>query len=90
MSNEKKYRQRANEYWNEGNTKKKTAEVFKVSTSALQEWKSKLKESGTLAPKKRKETWRKIEPDRLKTYIEGYPEAYLREIAAEFGCSITP
>jgi len=87
MSYDIKYRLRAIEYWNEGNTKKKTAEVFKVSTSTLQEWKSKLKESGTLAPKKRKETWRKIEPAKLKKYIEEHPDAYLREIAAEFGCS---
>jgi len=53
MSYDKKYRLQAIEYWNEGNTKKKTAEVFKVSTSALQEWKSRLKETGTLASKKR-------------------------------------
>jgi len=87
MSNDIKYRLRAIEYWNEGNTKKKSAEVFKVSTSTLQEWKSMLKESGTLAPKKRKETWRKIEPAKLKKYIEEHPDAYLREIAGEFGGS---
>ena len=83
-----KYRHRALEYWGEGNSKRKTAELFKVSPSALQEWKSQLKETGTLAPKKRKETWRKIDPERLKKYIEEHPDAYLREIAAEFHCGI--
>ena len=88
MSYDTKYRQRAIEYWSEGNSKEKTAEVFKVSPTTLQKWKSLLKETGTLAPKKRKQIWRKIEPAKLRKYIAEHPEAYLREIAAEFGCSI--
>ena len=88
MSYDIKYRRRAIEYWGEGNSKRKTAEVFKVSTSTLQKWKSTLKETGTLAPKKRKGTWRKIEPEKLRKYVEENPDAYLREIAAEFGCVI--
>jgi len=82
-----KYRRRAIEYWGEGNSKRKTAEVFKVSTTTLQKWKSKLKETGTLETKKRKETWRKIEPEKLSQYIEANPDAYLREIAVEFKCT---
>ena len=88
MAYDEKYRRRALDYWGEGNSKIKTAKVFKVSASTLQEWKIQLKETGTLAPKKRKPTWRKIEPERLKKYVEEYPDAYLREIAAEFSCSI--
>jgi transposase len=88
MSYDVKYRSRAIEYWSEGNSKEKTAEVFKVSPTTLQKWKSLRKETGTLAPKKRKTTWRKIEPAKLKKYIEENPDAYLREIAAEFGCSV--
>jgi len=87
MGYDEKYRQRAIEYWGEGNSKRKTAEVFKVSASTLQEWKSQLKESGVLTSKKRKETWRKIEPEKLIQYIEENPDAYLREIAAEFKCT---
>jgi len=88
MAYDIKYRRRAIEYWGEGNSKRKTAVLFKVSASTLQEWKSQLKETGTLASKKRKETWRKIDPERLKKYNEEHPDAYLREIAAEFHCSI--
>ena len=88
MAYDVKYRLRAIEYWNEGHSKKETAEVFKVSTAILQIWKSQLKETGTLAPKKRKETWRKISPEKLLKFIEGHPDAYLREIAEEFGCAI--
>ena len=88
MSYEIKYRRRAHDFWGEGNSKVKTAEVFKVSPSTLQAWKSQLKETGTLAPKKRRETWRKIDPEKLRKYMEEHPDAYLREIAAEFGCAI--
>ena len=83
-----KYRRRAIDYWGEGNNKRKTAEVFKVSPTTLQKWKSQLKETGTLESKKRAETWRKIDPEKLKKYIEDNPDAYLREIAAEFGCTV--
>jgi len=88
MAYDIKYRLRALEYWSAGNSKRKTAEVFKVSPSTLQEWKSLLKETGKLEPKKRPETWRKIEPDKLRRFVEENPDAYLREIAAEFNCAI--
>ena len=89
MSYDIKYRRRAIKYWGEGNSKRKTAEVFKVSTSTPQKWKSTLKESGTLEVKKRDETWRKIDPCKLRKYIEEKPDAYLREIADEFKCAIS-
>ncbi|EJF41052.1 transposase [Clostridium sp. MSTE9] len=87
MSYDIKYRRRAIDYWNEGHSKRATAEVFKVSASTLQAWKSQLKETGKLGPKKRRETWRKIEPAKLLKYLEQNPDAYLKEIAEEFGCS---
>jgi transposase len=85
MSYDIKYRQRAIEYWEDGHTKKETAEVFKVGTTTLQRWKSKLKETGTLASKERKKTWRKIDPEKLKKYVEEHPDAYQQEIADAFG-----
>ena len=85
MSYDIKYRQRALSYLSEGNGYRKTAAVFKVSTSTLQMWKSQLNETGTLAPKKRKETWRKIDPVKLRKYVEEHPDAYQHEIAAAFG-----
>ena len=85
MSYEVKYRERSMEYLREGHTYKETAEVFKVSVTTLQEWKNRLKETGMLAPAKRKETWRKIDPDKLREYVAQHPDAYQHEIAAEFG-----
>ena len=70
MSYDIKYRQRALEYWNGGHSKAETAAVFGVGTTTLQSWKSKLNKTGTLVPKKRKETWRKIDPEKLRKYVE--------------------
>jgi len=89
MSYDVKFRQRAIEYWKDGHSKRTTAAIFKVSASTLQEWKSQLKESGTMEAKKRRETWRKIDPVRLAEYVEQHPDAYLKEMAEEFGCSDT-
>ena len=85
MSYDIKYRQRAMSYLDEGNSYRKAAAVFKVSTTTLQKWKSQLNETGTLLPKKRKETWRKIDPDKLSKYVTENPDAYQHEIAAAFG-----
>jgi len=82
-----KFRRRAIEYWDDGNTKRKTAAVFNISTAILQKWKSHLKSTGTLEDKKRKNTWKKIEPAKLKEYIKQNPDAYLKEIAEEFNCT---
>jgi len=85
MSYDIKYRQRAMSYLSEGNSFRKTAATFKVSTTTLQTWKSQLKETGTLATKKRKETWRKIDPEKLRKYVDEHPDAYQHEIAEAFG-----
>ena len=87
MSYDKNFRRRAIEYWNDGHSKKETSEVFQVSHFTLYKWKNQLKETGSLESKKRRETWRKIEPEKLKEFLEKYPDAYLKEIAEEFGCT---
>jgi transposase len=89
MSYDTKYRVRALEYWSAGHSKTETASVFKVNPSTLQRWKSRFNETGTLTPTKRKETWRKVDPENLKEYIRQHPDAYLKEIAEVFSCSDT-
>ena len=87
MRYDKIFRERALKYWAAGHTKAETAVVFKVGTSTLQTWKSQLNETGTLEPKKRRETWRKIDPKKFNAYLEQHPDAYLKEIAQVFDCS---
>ena len=53
----------------------------------MQRWKSQLKETGNLTPKKRRETWKKIEPEKLRGYVAADPDAYQKEIAEAFDVS---
>lgn len=87
MAYEERYRRRALEYWGEGHTLEETTTVFQVGKSALYRWKSQLNETGTLASKERETPWRKIDPERLRRYNDEHPDAFLEEIAAQFGCS---
>ena len=87
MAYDKKFRRRALEYWNDGHTKKETSAVFKVHPDTLQSWKKQLKETGNLESKKRRETWRKIDPEKLRRFVNENPDAFAREIAQEFNCS---
>ena len=72
-------------YMDEGHTRRETAATFKVSTATLWAWKRQREETGSLAPKKRKETWRKIDPEKLRAYVAEHPDAYQYEIATAFG-----
>jgi transposase len=85
MSYDIKFRQRVIDYLSDGHTYKETAAVFKVSTSAILDWKSMLNETGTLKAKKRKQTWRKIDPVKLREFVAENPDAYQHEIATAFG-----
>jgi len=87
MAYDAKFRCRALAYWADGHTKKETALVFKVNPDTLQKWKKQYEETGNLESKTRRETWRKIDPDRLANYLEQHPDSYLRELAEEFNCS---
>ena len=85
MSYDIKFRRQAIAYWENGHSKKETAEVFNVGTTTLQSWKKQLNETGNLEPKKRKETWKKIDPDKLRRFVEENPDSYQHEIASAFG-----
>ena len=85
MSYDIKYRERALSYLSEGHSFRESAARFKVSPFTLVKWKNQLNETGTLAPKKRKETWRKIDPEKLRKFVSEHPDAYQHEIAEAFG-----
>jgi len=58
-----------------------------VSIGAIQKWEKRLAETGEIKNKPVKHPFKKIDPEKLKTYMERHPDAYLKEIAEEFGCS---
>ena len=46
-----------------------------------------MKEKGDLNVKKPNRPFKKIDPDKLREYVEQHPDAYQKEIAREFGCA---
>jgi transposase len=80
-------RKKALKYIENGGTWKSASEIFEITTRTLANWlrKQKLQD---LAPKVRRQSPSKIDTDKLKKYIEDHPDAYLREIAKEFGSTL--
>ncbi len=68
-------------------TRKEMHETFQGSIVAIQKWEKRQAETWGIKNKPAKRPFKKIDPERLKKYIEDHPDAYLREIAEEFGCS---
>ena len=89
MAYSEDYRKRVIDYRKEGHTFKETHEVFKVAIDTIQKWEKMLREEGTLSKKQVKRSFRKLDPKKLQEYLQLHPDAYLREIAAEFGCCET-
>ena len=89
MSYSEDYRKRTIEYRGEGHTLEETHKVFKVSISTIRTWEKQWKEQGTLAAAPVVRKPKKIDPERLKTYVQEHPDAYPSEIAKEFGCCET-
>ncbi len=87
MSYSTKYRERTIEYRQAGHTLEETHQTFKVSKSTIQKWEQQLKETGDLGKKELHRKFRKIDPEKLKAYVEEHPDAYQSEMAEAFGCS---
>ena len=71
-----------------GHSYRETAKTFSVGTPALGRWKKMLEEQCDFQDKPRKKYFRKIDPKMLEGYLNEHPNAYLREIAGVFGCSV--
>lgn len=89
MSYSEDYRKRTIEYREEGHTLEETHRVFKVSISSIRTWEKQWKEKGTLAPAPVVRGYKKIDPEKLKAYVQVHPDAYPKEIAKEFHCCET-
>lgn len=87
MKYETRYRERVLEYIAEGHTQVEAAKVFKVNRKTIYDWIRLREDTGSLAAKPATAKFVKIPPDRLIEYVGKHPDAYLREIAAEFGCT---
>ena len=87
MSYPTKYRERTIEYRQEGHTLEETKQVFRVSIATIRKWEKQWKEEGHLEKKPVVRSFRKIDPEKLSSYVAEHPDAYQSEMAKEFHCS---
>jgi len=83
------FRKRVLEYYiDEGHTIRETARVFKVSKTTIESWEALLAETGSLQKRPLKRRFKKIDPEKLKAYVNEHVSDTLSEIAEHFGCTI--
>jgi len=83
------FRKRVLEYYiDEGHTIRETAAVFKVGKTTIENWEALLAETGSLKKRPLNRTFKKIDPEKLKTYVNEHCDDTLKEIAAHFNCTI--
>ena len=87
MAYDKKLKTRAIAYHDEGNSIRKTSQVFKISPNTLNTWLKQYRTEGELTTKPRVHKHGKIKEQDLITYLSANPDAYQHEMAKHFGVS---
>jgi transposase len=77
---------RAVEYKQEGHTFKQLREAFNIPPETYYQWDEKLG-NGYYQTKPKRERSRKIDKEKLKRAVAEKPDAYLHELAQQFGCT---
>ena len=75
--------------YRKSHTAYETEKELQVSRSTVYRWERQLRAGGNLNNKPVIRPHKKVDPDLLKAYMKLNEDAYLKEIAQEFGCSIT-
>lgn len=83
------FRKRVISYVQSGHSKKETCDLFGISTNTLYLWEKQLSKEGHLNRKPRALSPRKLPLDQLENYVQEHPDAFLKEIAEHFDCSIS-
>jgi len=90
MAYSEDFRIKVMEYLDRGHTQREARSTFNISLTAVNSWRQKYKKTGEVKddpppPRKHK----KLDPEKLKAYVQEHPDAYLKEIGKAFGCSDT-
>ena len=83
------FRRRAIEYMDEGHTTAQLKEAFGTFASTLNRWRRLIETAGSLEPLPIPGRPPAIDLESLKRAIEEKPDAYLRELAEQYNCSVT-
>jgi len=77
------------EYIEAGHSQREARDTFHISLAAVNRWSQRYQSTGKVEDKKPCRTFKKLDPEKLKAYVQEHPDAYLQEIGDAFGCSDT-
>ena len=80
-------RKKVIEYLEQGHSQREASRMFSVNLTTVNKWNQKYQKTGCLKNKPLNRKFKKIDPDKLKAYVEEHPDAYLKEIGEVFGCT---
>ncbi len=80
-------RKKALEYLDKVGNRQQVVEAFNITLRTLERW-IRRKRDNCLAPKQRRSSPSKIDDQKLRLFIQEHPDAYLREIAKQFGTTL--
>lgn len=87
MSHSVEIREKALAYWQRCADINLVISAYGVSRATLYAWQRRLQKTGNLADLPRLRGVYKIDKEKLKSFVEQNPDAYLKEIAKQFDCS---
>ena len=87
MSYDKKFKERVLTLVDAGYKQEYIRKMFNLGANTITQWKNLRKETGSLEKKPVERRWRKIDPEKLKTDIEVFPDDFHKERAERFECS---
>jgi transposase len=82
-------RKKVIEYLAKGHSQREAQRTFGICLSSVNKWHQKYKKTGSLKDDPARHTFKKLDPEKLKAYVNKHSDAYLKEIGEAFGCSDT-
>jgi len=82
-------RKKVIEYLARGHTMRQARDAFGIGLDTVNRWKQKFARTGDLSYPPPRRSFKKLDPEKLKAYVEERPDAYLSEIASAFGCCVS-
>lgn len=73
------------QFIHKGGKKREACRTFGIGHDTVYRWLRIFDRQGDVKPKKRKEFYRKIEDQKLQTYVKTHQDATLKEIGEHFG-----
>jgi transposase len=87
MGYDKKLRERVFAHVDAVKTQEEVRKMFGLGVNTITQWKKLRAERGSLENRPLERKHKKVDPEKLRNYLEQNPESFDYEAGAEFGCS---